>query len=307
MANIPHHVGEVLDDIDDRCWFTHKLISSVIDEHAPIKKKKTVKDPVPFMNSQLRKAWDMKAMLQNRYFKNARKKQDWEAYRSIRNLSIKLKAKSMRQYFDSKCNGVHRNKPRKFWDGIKPFVSVKSKNNNERNMLNINGTVCNDSDAISQEFSHHFCNIVKDICEEPPLMYNECLHDVFSKYDNHESIVSIKTQNVPQDVFQFNEVDEDAVLKLLNSLDGTKSAGHDNIPVHMVKTAAKELSLPTMNIVNQIIRDAKFSLSMKLSEIAPIFKTSEVLDTDNHRPENILPCLSKNGRKNILWTVVCIL
>ena len=74
MANIPHHVGEVLDDIDDRCWFTHKLISSVIDEHAPIKQKKPVKDPVLFMNSQLRKAWDMKAMLQNRYFKNARKK-----------------------------------------------------------------------------------------------------------------------------------------------------------------------------------------------------------------------------------------
>ena len=60
-------------------------------------------------------------------------------------------------------------------------------------MLNINGTVCNDSDAISQEFRNHFCNIVKDICKEPPLMYNEGLQDVFSKYDNHESIVSIKT------------------------------------------------------------------------------------------------------------------
>ena len=61
----------------------------------------------------------------------------------------------------------------------------------------------------------------------------------------------------------------------------------------MVKTAAKELSLPTMNIVNQTIRDAKFPLSMKLSEIAPIFKTSGVLDTDNYRPVNVLPCLSK--------------
>ena len=96
-------------------------------------------------------------------------------------------------------------------------------------MLNINDTVCNDSDAISQECSNHFCNIVKDICKEPPLMYNECLQDVFSQYDNHESIVSIKTQNLPQDVFHFSEVDEDAILKLLNSPDGTKSAGHDNI------------------------------------------------------------------------------
>ena len=39
MADIPHHVGEVFDDIDDRCWFTQKLISSVINEHAPMKKR----------------------------------------------------------------------------------------------------------------------------------------------------------------------------------------------------------------------------------------------------------------------------
>ena len=32
---------------------------------------------------------------------------------------------------------------------------------------------------------------------------------------------------------------------------------------------------------------------MKLSEIAPIFKTSGVLDRDNYRPVKILPCLSK--------------
>ena len=48
-----------------------------------------------------------------------------------------------------------------------------------------------------------------------------------------------------------------------------------------------------MNIVNQTIRDAKLPLSIKLSERAPIFKTSDVLDTDNYRPVNVLPCLSK--------------
>ena len=293
MADIPHHVGEVFDDIDDRCWFTQTLISSVINEHAPMKKKKPVKKPVPFMNSQLRKVCHRKAMLQNRYFKGGRKKQDWEAYRRVRNLSTKLKAKSMRYYFDSKCNEIHKNKPRKFWDTIKPFVSGKSKNNNECGMLNINGTVCNDSYVISQEFNNHICNIVKDICKEPPLMNDECLQDIFSKYNDHESIVSIKAQHFDQDAFHFNEVNEDVVLKLLNSLDSTKSAGYDNIPASLVKTAAEELSLPTMNIVNQTIRDAKFPHGMKLSEIAPIFKTSDVLDRDNYRPVNILPCLSK--------------
>ena len=139
-----------------------------------------MKRPVPFMNRQLRKVCHRKTMLQNRYSKHGRKKQDWEAYRRVRNLLTKLKAKSMRHYFDSKCNEVHENKPRKFWDTIKPFVSGKSKNINECGMLNINGIVCNDSYVISQEFNNPFCNIVKDICKEPPLMNDECLQDIFS-------------------------------------------------------------------------------------------------------------------------------
>ena len=63
--------------------------------------------------------------------------------------------------------------------------------------------------------------------------------------------------------------------------------------LHVRLRLAKELSLHTMNIVNETIRDAGFSLSMKLSEIAPIFKTSDVRDTDNYRPVNIPPCLFK--------------
>ena len=113
------------------------------------------------------------------------------------------------------------------------------------------------------------------------------------KYNDHENIVSTKAQHFAQDAFHFDEVNEDVVLKLLNSLDNAKSAAYDNIPASLVKTAAEELSLPTMNIVNQTIRDAKFPHGMKLSEIAPIFKTSEVLDRDNYRPVNIVPCLSK--------------
>ena len=77
-------------------------------------------------------------------------------------------------------------------------------------------------------------------------------------------------------ISHFNEVNEDVVLKLLNSLDSTKSAGYDNIPASLVKTAAEEMSLPTMNIINQTIRDSKFPHGMKLSEITPIFKTSDV-------------------------------
>ena len=69
-------------------------------------------------------------------------------------------------------------------------------------------------------------------------------------------------QHFPQDVFHFND---DVVLKAFNALDRTKSKGYDNIPASFVKTAADKLSLTTMNIVNQIIRDAKFPQDVELS------------------------------------------
>ena len=65
--------------------------------------------------------------------------------------------------------------------------------------------------------------------------------------------------------FDFNEVSEDHILKLLKSLDGTKSTGYDKIPASFIKTAVEELSLPTMNLVNQTTRNTKFPTVMKLS------------------------------------------
>ena len=91
-------------------------------------------------------------------------------------------------------------------------------------------------------------------------------------------------KNFPKNFFDFNEVSEDHIFKLLKSLDGTKSMGYDKIPASLIKTAAEELSLPTMNLVNRTICNTKFPTVMRLSEISPIFKTSDTLETGNYRP-----------------------
>ena len=110
-------------------------------------------------------------MLSNRYYKNGRQKHDWEEFSKIRNLATKLKAKSMNAYFNENCNKIHKDDPKKFWNTMKPFVNDKSKGNDECQMLNINGTVCNDSDIIAEEFNSYFSNVVKNICKEKPLEY----------------------------------------------------------------------------------------------------------------------------------------
>ena len=296
MQTIPYHVGEVFDDIDDSYWFTQKPISSVIDKHAPMKRRKAIKtrSPVPFMNSQLRKSCHRKAMLHNRYFKNGRQKKDWELFRCIRNSTTKLKAKSMNKYFDSKCNKVHKHKTQLFWNAVKPFICDKGLQKNECRMLNINGTIRNDAETIAQEFNDYFCNTVTNMSDdEQSIRDGECVKDIYDDFEYHESILSIKARNYPIDAFSFEEVNED-VLKLVRSLDGNKAAGHDNIPGALLESVVEELALPIKILINWFIRDAQFPYDLKLfSEIPPIFKSKDDLDKENFRPISILPCISK--------------
>ena len=41
----PFHVGYIFDEFDDTFWFNQTLLSNVIDSHAPVKRKRTVKKP----------------------------------------------------------------------------------------------------------------------------------------------------------------------------------------------------------------------------------------------------------------------
>ena len=47
--------------------------------------------------------------------------------------------------------------------------------------------------------------------------------------------------------FDFNEVSEDHIFKLLKSLDGTKSTGYDKIPASLIKTVATHHELGEPN------------------------------------------------------------
>ena len=72
-----------------------------------MKQKKVVKQPVPYMNSKLRKACFHKAMSRNKYFKHGRSSQSWELYRKSRNNVTKFKAVSMNTYFIKDAILIH--------------------------------------------------------------------------------------------------------------------------------------------------------------------------------------------------------
>ena len=102
LASAPFHVADIFDDFDDSFWFNQTLLSDIIDGHAPLKQRRPVKMPVPFMNSKLRKACHRKAMAHNKFFKMGRTDALWSEFRKCRNHVTKIKAVSMKNYFKRK-------------------------------------------------------------------------------------------------------------------------------------------------------------------------------------------------------------
>ena len=94
------------------------MFKEVIDKHAPTRYGKRRKHHAPFMNSELRKARNVKAMLHRRY-KKYRNKFNWENYRRQRNHVTKLIRQSISHYFLERCKDPSKTN---FWRTIKPFL-----------------------------------------------------------------------------------------------------------------------------------------------------------------------------------------
>ena len=67
LSQAPFHVCEVFDDPNDGYWFFNELYSGILDNHAPLKTGRQHVNHAPFMNTKLRKARNVKAMLRRKY------------------------------------------------------------------------------------------------------------------------------------------------------------------------------------------------------------------------------------------------
>jgi len=143
ISYIPFHVCTILDDVDDQYFMHTKLITDVLDDHAPIKSKVLRRNQVPYMNSRLRKEMHYRNRLKNIYFKH-RRQSDWNVYKRQRNKVSKLRKLSIQNYFDSRCRTDGPKHGADFWKTIKPFMT----NNIPANE---NLILCEDYEIISKQ------------------------------------------------------------------------------------------------------------------------------------------------------------
>ena len=257
---IPFHVSYVFEDPDDVYWAHETLIKEVIDEHVPIKERRSKPNKPAFMNSELRSAVYKKRMLRNKYFK-CRSPQNWEKYRKQRNYVTKLKRQSLRVYFFERCHGGPKSKD--FWPTIKPFLSKKGSKDDPTIILNEDGKIVSDQKDVCHIFKDFFINVAKDIGSN-----NNC------DLESHPSILKIQEQsNLCTEPFNFNHVDSMYVHTSISKLQTKKATGVDGISAKILKACTNSIAQPISSLINFTFDTNSFPRNLKQAQVLPILPT----------------------------------
>ena len=283
VGEIPFHAAYVFDDIDDIYWAHERLLSDVVDEHAPIKERVSKVRKPAFMNGELHRAIYKKRMCFNK-FQKYKTPQSWEQYRKQRNFVTKLKKTSMRHYFFERCAGGPKSKD--FWPTIKPFLSKKGSDGGSEIILCENDKMISSQPEVSEVFNDFFVNVAKGIGNTKS-NYNP-------DFSDHPSIEKIK-EKVPSstDTFSFTPVSNDTVAKVISNLNTKKATGVDNISAKIIKACAPSLSYHISNLINFSFIACEFPTGLKRAQVIPLFKKKDPLNKENYRPVSILPTISK--------------
>ena len=103
--------------------------------------------------------------------------------------------------------------------------------------------------------------------------------------------------------FEFSNLSEEGVKKILLSCDTSKAAGMDQTPAKFLRDGTEISALPLRDILNLSIKLSTFSEECKIAKLKPMFKQGARTDPKNYRPISLLPLVSKTTEKSIHFQI----
>ena len=91
----------------------------------------------------------------------------------------------------------------------------------------------------------------------------------------------------------FDPVTPNELSEISNAFRPGKAAGHDRIPISIVKQSIQIIADPLGHIINLSITHGIVPDQMKIARVIPLFKAGDRSLFTNYRPISILPSFSK--------------
>ena len=93
--------------------------------------------------------------------------------------------------------------------------------------------------------------------------------------------------------FQFKQIDDISILRIINDLPHKSSTGFDDISMRLIKAIKTEIIPALTCIFNQSLNTGIFPEKLKIAKVIPIHKKGSLNDISNYRPISLLPSISK--------------
>ena len=269
--------------------FIYRFVGA-INFIAPSKKIRVKPNSKPWFDNQIVSAIQRRDKLYKK-FKHSGLETDKDNFKVAKMHLQKMILKKKKSYFEEEL-GKNRNKPKELWKTLKSLGLSSDKARQSKISLNKDGAIQFEALENANTFKRFYSELAGGLQEKLPRAPNKFTSQTTKNYYAKTSC------NVSND-FEFSNVSEEDVEKILLSLDSSKTAGMDQIPAKFLKDGAEVLALPLGNIINLSIKLSTFPEECKIAKLKPIFKKGARTDPKNYHPISLLPLVSKIIEKSI--------
>ena len=187
---------------------------------------------------------------------------------------------------------------RKFWKTIRPPFTNKIKVENKIT-LNEDSKSTKDDQQVDNIFNSFVVNTASSL----KISYNKSLpqnrdisklvEHAIKNFENHNSIIAIKTNRNPNDRFSFKPVKKEMIEKEISNLKSGKAVRSNDIPTKIIKDFKDLFATFIYNNCNKCLLHGTFPEDLKTAEVVPVHKKKKRTDKNNCRPVSILSNISK--------------
>ena len=187
-------------------------VLSILDKHAPIKRKYIRANNSAFMTKELRTAIMQRSKLRQKFLKERTN--------------------------DSNISTIGK----KFWQTISPLFSEKAFRKETIILKDSNRTITNNHE-LAETFNTFFSNITQNLKLDSNLVeitenlnISDPVIKAIKKYEKHPSIIKIKEKMKNKNMsFSFSFVTKETILNELRKLNPKKACQESDIPVKIIK------------------------------------------------------------------------
>ncbi|CAB4033111.1 Hypothetical predicted protein [Paramuricea clavata] len=248
---------------------------SVIDKHAPLKKKRIGKRKSPWITSHVVQKIRERDYLK-RQFDITRDDEIWLQYKKARNETNNTIRQAKHNYFITNIEAARKD-PRKTWRLVNDLNCRKVSDVTSVKKVNLDGNEITNAAEISDAFNSYFTSIGEKLANKipssnvNPVSYIQSTHSVFS----------------------FEEIGLSTVNCLLKTINANKATGPDKIPGRLLKIATDILSPSLTRIFNRSLFMGIYPTDWKMEKVLPLFKNGDKCDLSNYRPISIISAVAK--------------